>query len=57
MKTLYARPLLAAILDVTLVGGPVSPAFGQDALVACNSVIDVEHPEARPIARSGEDIG
>jgi outer membrane protein len=31
MKTLYARPLLAAILAVTLVGGPVSPAFGQDA--------------------------
>jgi outer membrane protein len=28
MKTLYARPLLAAILAVTLV---VSPAFGQDA--------------------------
>src|SRR6266853_625813 len=31
MKTLYARPLLAAILAVTLVGGPVSPAFGQEA--------------------------
>src|SRR6267143_1468557 len=31
MKTLYARPLLAAILAVTLVAGPVSPAFGQDA--------------------------
>ena len=31
MKTLYARPLLAAILAVTLVGGPISPAFGQDA--------------------------
>jgi outer membrane protein len=31
MKTLYARPLLAAILALTLVGGPVSPAFGQDA--------------------------
>jgi outer membrane protein len=31
MKTLYARPLLAAILTVTLVGGPISPAFGQDA--------------------------
>src|SRR6202165_4167855 len=30
MKTLYARPLLAAVLAVTLVGGPVSPAFGQD---------------------------
>src|SRR6266478_662870 len=30
MKTLYARPLLAAILAVTLVGGPISPAFGQD---------------------------
>ena len=30
MKTLYARPLLAAILTATLVGGPVSPAFGQD---------------------------
>src|SRR5260370_32410406 len=31
MKTLYAPPLLAAILAVTLVGGPISPAFGQDA--------------------------
>ena len=30
MKTLSARPLLAAILAVTLVGGPTSPAFGQD---------------------------
>jgi outer membrane protein TolC len=31
MKTLYARPLLAAILAGTLVAGPISPAFGQDA--------------------------
>jgi outer membrane protein len=31
MKTLYARPLLAAVLAVTLVGGPISPAFGQNA--------------------------
>src|SRR6267142_2493551 len=31
MKPLYARPLLAAILAVTLVGGPISPAFGQDS--------------------------
>jgi hypothetical protein len=31
MKTLYARPLLAAILAVTLVAGPISPAFAQDA--------------------------
>jgi outer membrane protein len=31
MKTLYARPLLAAILAVTLVRGPISPAFGQEA--------------------------
>ncbi len=31
MKTLSARPLLAAILVVMLVGGPISPAFGQDA--------------------------
>src|SRR5712691_9268875 len=31
MKTLYARPLLAVILDVTFVGGPISPAFGQEA--------------------------
>jgi outer membrane protein len=31
MKTLYARPLLAAILAGTLVAGPVSPTFGQDA--------------------------
>jgi len=28
---LYARPLLAAILTATLVGGPISPAFAQDA--------------------------
>ena len=28
---LYVRPLLAAILAVTLVGGPISPSFGQDA--------------------------
>jgi outer membrane protein len=31
MKTLYARTLLASVLTVTLVGGPISPAFGQDA--------------------------
>src|SRR5205807_3130534 len=31
MKTLYARPLLAAILPATLVAGPISPAFAQDA--------------------------
>ncbi len=31
MKTPYARPLLASILAVTLLGGPISPAFGQDA--------------------------
>src|SRR5438309_1673383 len=31
MKTLYVRPLLAAILTATLVGGPISPAFAQDA--------------------------
>src|SRR5947208_2094675 len=31
MKTLSARPRLAAILAVTLVGGPISPAFGQEA--------------------------
>ena len=31
MKTLYARPLLAAILAGTLVAGPISPAFGQDS--------------------------
>src|SRR6266513_580849 len=31
MKTLDAGPLLAAILAVTLVGGPISPAFGQEA--------------------------
>src|SRR6267378_2074643 len=30
MKTPSARPLLAAILAVTLVGGPISPAFGQN---------------------------
>src|SRR6266403_395503 len=30
MKTLSARPLLAAILAVTLVGGPITPACGQD---------------------------
>jgi outer membrane protein TolC len=31
MKTLYARPLLAAVLAVTLAGGPASPVFAQDA--------------------------
>src|SRR5438132_1969686 len=31
MKTLYARPLLAAILTATLVEGPISPACAQDA--------------------------
>jgi outer membrane protein TolC len=31
MKTLFARPLLAAVLAMTLVGGPISPAFGQEA--------------------------
>src|SRR6202165_4851146 len=31
MKTLFARPLLAAVLAGTLVAGPISPAFGQDA--------------------------
>lgn len=30
MKTLHARPLLAAVLAGTLIGGPISPAFGQD---------------------------
>src|SRR5258708_8716170 len=39
MKTLYARPLLAAILAITLVGGPVSPAFGQDT---------PQNPQAEP---------
>ncbi len=31
MKTQFARPLLAALLAATLVGGPISPAFGQEA--------------------------
>lgn len=31
MKTQFARPLLAALLAGTLVGGPMSPAFGQEA--------------------------
>src|SRR3981189_1882558 len=39
MKTLYARPLLAAILAITLVGGPVSPAFAQDT---------PQNPQAEP---------
>src|SRR5712664_109922 len=30
MKMLYVRPLVAAILAVTLVGGPISPAFAQE---------------------------
>src|SRR5256884_6170288 len=37
MKTLYARPLLAAILTATLVGGPISPAFARDT---------PQHPQA-----------
>src|SRR6266849_7154677 len=39
MKTLFARPLLAAVLAVTLVGGPISPAFGQEA---------AQNPQAAP---------
>ncbi len=31
MKTQFARSLLAALLAGTLVGGPISPAFGQEA--------------------------
>jgi len=31
MKKLFARPLLAIVLAMTLVGGPVSPAFAQEA--------------------------
>src|SRR5260370_33746503 len=31
MKTLCARPLLAAILALTLVGGPISPTSGKEA--------------------------
>src|SRR5437762_10183967 len=30
-SVLLARPLLAVILAVTLVGGPISPAYAQDA--------------------------
>ena len=30
MKTLFARPLLAALLAGSLIGGPNSPAFAQD---------------------------
>ncbi len=43
MKTLCARPLLAAILAVTLVGGPISPAFGQEA---------TQSPQAAPAKTS-----
>src|SRR5260370_7769748 len=46
MKTLYARPLLAAILAVMLVGGPISPALGQDA---------PQNPQAAP-AKSATPI-
>jgi outer membrane protein TolC len=46
MKTSYARPLLAAILAATLVGGPVSPAFAQDA---------PQNPQAAP-ARTAAPI-
>src|SRR5260370_40666815 len=46
MKTLYARPLLAAILTVTLVGGPISPAFGQEA---------PQNPQAVPAKRARPD--
>jgi len=48
MKTLYARPLLAAILAVTLVGGPISPAFGQDA---------PQNPQQRKPSRDGHCAG
>ena len=43
MKTLFARPLLAAVLAVTLVGGPISPAFGQDT---------PQNPQAAPAKTS-----
>ncbi|HET8922317.1 MAG TPA: TolC family protein [Candidatus Acidoferrum sp.] len=43
MKTLYARPLLAAVLAVTLVGGPASPAFAQEA---------PQNPQAAPAKTS-----
>jgi outer membrane protein TolC len=46
MKTSYARPLLAAILAATLVGGPISPAFAQDA---------PQNPQA-PLARTAAPI-
>jgi outer membrane protein len=46
MKTSYARPLLAAILAATLVGGPISPAFAQDA---------PQNPQAAP-ARTAAPI-
>ena len=46
MKTLFARPLLAAVLAGTLVAGPISPAFGQDA---------PQNPQAAP-ARTATPI-
>src|SRR6266700_380378 len=44
MKPLFARPLLAAVLAVTLVGGPISPAFGQEA---------PQNPQAAPPKPAG----
>jgi outer membrane protein len=47
MKTLYARPLLAAVLAGSLVGGPISPAFAQDA---------PQNPQAAPAKTSSPAV-
>src|SRR5947199_5843558 len=50
MKTLSARPLLAAILAVTLVGGPTSPAFGQDTPQNAQAAPDKPATTAVPVS-------
>ena len=50
MKTLYARPLLAAVLAGTLVGGPVSPGFAQEAPQNSQAAPAKTPPPAVPIS-------
>ena len=50
MKTLSARPLLAAILAVMLVVGPASPVFGQDSPQNAQAAPAKPEPTAVPVS-------
>ena len=50
MKTLSARPLLAAILAVMLVVGPASPVFGQDTPQNAQAAPAKPEPTAVPVS-------